>query len=187
MPAPVGDRRVPPPCAPAQELVLPTQHQFSAPALELSGSCTPPSQRQLAPVCTNPEPQGRNSELFPQDRLGAFHTHSLKGLEHLWEFSSENHCPLKYTDTHTPTPAAPRDQWDLKYALNGHSRGDIGSPQPAAAKDGEQCLSEPAASAAVLATLATCVCPPRSSPKLLPRHLCNSTCGESVGNANVHL
>lgn len=48
-------------------------------------------------------------------------------------------------------------------------------------------FAESAAPTAGLATPATCTCHPRSSPKPLPRHLCNSTSGESVGNANVHL
>lgn len=50
VPGPVGDRRFPLPGVPRSRADIPTPHQFSAPALELAGSDTPPSQAELAPV-----------------------------------------------------------------------------------------------------------------------------------------
>lgn len=160
VPAPVGDRRAPPPRAPAWELIL--QLCINSQLLLWSSLHTSKPKRACSWLVQILSLRKELLLLFPQDGLGPFHMHSLKGLEHLWEFSSENHCLQRYSllkQTHTPTPrpATPRDQWDLKYALNRHSRGTPGAPSLLLRME-SSAFAEPAASPAGLATLATCTC-----------------------------
>lgn len=94
VPAPVGDSRAPPPCAPAQELILQLSTN-SQPLLELTAHLQ--ARESLSLLLQILSLRKELLFLFPQDGPGPLHMHSLKGLEHLWGFSNENHCLQCYS------------------------------------------------------------------------------------------